>query len=60
MLTWIKSRLPEKYQKQAHEELDSARVQGIERAPTSRNYSKNSFLSLYLTISNTILDPIEN
>jgi hypothetical protein len=39
----IKNRLPEKSHKQAHEELDSARVQGIERAPTGRNSLKKLF-----------------
>ena len=40
MLTWIRSRLPEKSQKQAQEELDSARVQAVERAPIGQDSSK--------------------
>jgi hypothetical protein len=56
MLTWIRSWLQEKSQKQAQEELDSARVQAIERAPIDQNSSK-LFLTLYLSISNTRLDP---
>ena len=47
---WIRSQLPEKYQKQAQEELDFARVQAVERAPTGRDSSKlfPLTLSLYL------------
>jgi hypothetical protein len=59
MLTWIRSRLLEKSQKQAQEELDSTRVQALERAPIGRD-SIETFPSLYLTISNTRLDPMEN
>ena len=59
MLTWIRSRLLEKSQKQAQEELDSSRVQAIERAPIGQDSSKLFPLTL-LTISNTILDPIED
>ena len=59
MLTWIRSRLLEKSHKQAQEELDSARVQAVERAPTGQDSSK-LFPSLYLTISNTRLDTIED
>ena len=40
MLTSIRSRSPEKSQKQALEELDSARVQVIERQPTDQDSSK--------------------
>ena len=56
MLTWIRSRLLEKSQKEAQEELDSARVQDVERASIGRDSS----LSLYLTISNIRLDPIKD
>ena len=59
MVTWIRSRLSEKPQKQAQEELDSAREQAIERAPIGQDYP-NSSLSLYLSISNTRLDPIKD
>ena len=59
MLTWIKIRLLEKSQKQAHEELDSATVQAIEIAQIGRDTSK-TLPSHYLSISNTRLDPIED
>jgi hypothetical protein len=60
MLTWIRSWLPEKFQKQPQEELDSARVQAVERAPIGRDSSETLSFSLYLSISNTRLDPIED
>ena len=49
LLTWIRSWLLEKSRKQAQDELDSARVQAIERAPTVQNSSKvfPHTLSLY-------------
>ena len=40
MLTWIRSRLREKSQKQAQEEFDSARVQAVERALTCQDSSE--------------------
>ena len=40
MLTWIRRRLLEKSQNKAQEEVDSARVQAIERAPIGQDSSK--------------------
>jgi hypothetical protein len=56
MFTWIRSWLPKK---QAQEELDSARVQAVEGHRQARA-PPNSSLSLYLSISETRLDPMED
>ena len=40
MLTGIRNRLPEKSQKQAQEEYDSARVQAVETAAIGQDPSK--------------------
>jgi hypothetical protein len=50
LFTWIRSWLPEKYQKQAQVELDSTKVQAVESTDRLAP-PPNSSLTLYLTIS---------
>ena len=60
MLTWIKSWLPEKIQMQAQIELESAKVQAIEGAPTGQHLLQallSHSISLFLFIR---LDPVED
>ena len=59
MLNLIRSRLPDKSQKQAQEELDSARVQAIERAPIGRHFVQT--LPLHsISLLFIGLDPMED
>jgi hypothetical protein len=67
MLTWIRSWLLEKYQKQAQIELGSAKIQAAERERERERESTgrlapipNSSLTLYLTISIYKIDPTED
>ena len=59
-LTWIRSWLTEKSQRQAQIELGSAKVQAIERAPTGRHLLQ-TLTSLSISLFQFIrLDPMED
>ena len=58
-LTWIRSWLPEKSQRQTQIELGSVEVQAIERAPTSWHLLQ-TLPSLSISLLFTRLDPMED